>query len=144
VTNKAVSLALAGLATISLMHSAVVASQGRTVWDGVYTAEQAKRVEPLYKEKCSKCHANEMTGKADSPAITGAEFSANWNDLSVNDLFEKIRIGMPDDEKGTLKRNEVADLIALILQTGGMPAGKTELPMDAAALKEIKYVGVKP
>ena len=123
-TTKAVSLALAGLATISLMHSAVVASQARTVWDGVYTAEQAKRAEPLYKEKCSKCHADAMTGKADSPAITGAEFSANWNDLSVNDLFEKIRIGMPDDEKGTLKRNEVADLIALILQTGAMPAGK--------------------
>lgn len=142
-TTRVFSFTLAGFAMISLMHAAVVASQGKTVWDGVYTAAQAKRAEPLFKEKCAKCHAQEMTGK-DGPAIVGAEFAGNWNDLSVNDLFERIRVGMPDDEKGTLKRNEVADLVALMFQTAGMPPGTSELPTEAAALKEIKYLGSKP
>jgi cytochrome c len=136
-------MALAGFATIALLHAAMAASQPRTVWDGVYSEAQAKRAEPLYMEKCAKCHAAEMTGK-DGPPIVGAEFSGNWNDLSVNDLFEKIRIGMPDDAKNTLTRNEVADLIALMLQRAGMPAGTAELPIETAALKDIKYVGVKP
>ena len=142
-TTKAFSFALAGFATISLWHSSVVASQARTVWDGVYTAAQAKRAEPLYQEKCSKCHAPDLSGK-DAPPIVGAEFSGNWNDLSVNDLFERIRVGMPDDAKGSLQRNEVADIVALMLQTAGMPVGKEELPTETAKLKEIKYVGVKP
>jgi cytochrome c len=142
-TSRVAALAVAGGLVAALGHSAVVASQQKSVWDGVYTAAQAKRAEPLYSQKCAKCHAEAMTGK-DAPAIKGPEFSANWNDLSLNDLFEKIRIAMPDDEKGTLTRPQVADLIALMLQTAEIPEGKTEVPTDAAALKEIKYLGSKP
>jgi len=29
----------------------------RSVWDGVYTAEQAKRGQPLYVKSCGSCHA---------------------------------------------------------------------------------------
>ena len=142
-TSKVTALVLAGGLVAALGHSAVVASQQKTVWDGIYTDDQAKRAQPLYDQKCAKCHAPELTGR-DAPAIKGAEFSANWNDLSLNDLFEKIRIGMPDDEKGTLTRPQVADLIAYMLQAAEMPAGKTEVPTDAASLKDIKYLGSKP
>jgi mono/diheme cytochrome c family protein len=127
------------------MHSAVVASQSaaRTVWDGVYTAAQATRGEPVYKDKCAKCHAAELTG-LDAPPLVGAGFSSNWNDLSVYDLSERIRVGMPDDAKGSLTREQVADLVAYMLQRAEMPAGKAELPTQADALKAIKYLGSKP
>jgi hypothetical protein len=70
--------------------------------------------------------------------------SANWTDLSLNDLFERIRVGMPDDEKGTLTRPQVADLLAVMLPVADMPAGKADVPTEAAALKDIKYLGTKP
>lgn len=143
-TIRSVAFVVAGALVATLGYSAARASQQKTVWDGVYTTAQAKRVAPLFSEKCAKCHGEDLTGRADSPAIAGAQFNSNWNDLSLNDLFEKIRIGMPDDEKGTLTRPQVADLIALILERGEMPAGKVDLPMDAATLREIKYLGSKP
>src|SRR5687767_9007473 len=99
-TTKAVALLVAGVATVSWSYSALVAFQGtpRTVWDGVYTQAQAKRAATLYKEKCAKCHADELTGNADSPPLVGSEFSAAWNDLSLNDLFDRIIKSMPDDD----------------------------------------------
>ena len=145
-TQKHFALLLAGAATIAFSHAAVVAYQAdapRTVWDGVYTEAQVKRAAPLYKEKCAKCHAEELTGK-DAPALVGPEFSAAWTDLSLNDMFDRIIKSMPDDEKGTLTRPQTADLIAFILAGADMPAGKAELPTDAAALRLIKYVGTKP
>jgi mono/diheme cytochrome c family protein len=145
-TTRAVAFLVAGAATMAWSYSAAVAFQGtaRTVWDGVYTDAQAKRAAPLFKDKCAKCHADELTGNADSPPLVGPEFSSAWNDLSLNDLFDRIIKSMPDDDKGSLTRPQVADLIAFILQHGDMPAGKTALPIDAAVLKEIKYVGTKP
>jgi mono/diheme cytochrome c family protein len=145
-TTKAIALLVAGAAAIGWSYSAAVAFQDtpRTVWDGVYTDAQAKRAASLYKDKCAKCHADELTGNADSPALTGRRFSAAWNDLSLNDLFDRIIKSMPDDDKGSLTRPQVADLIAFLLQHGDMPAGKTALPTDAAVLKEIKYLGTKP
>ena len=144
-SSKAVSIVVASVAAIALSHSAVIAYQATTksTWDGVYAAEQAKRAEPLYAEKCSNCHGSELTGN-DAPALVGAEFSANWNDLTINDLFERIRLTMPADSPGSLSRAQVADIIALILQHAGTPAGAADLPSTADVLKTIKFVGSRP
>jgi S-disulfanyl-L-cysteine oxidoreductase SoxD len=145
-TVRAVAMLVAGAAAMSWSYSAAVAFQAtpRTVWDGVYTEAQAKRVANFYKDKCSKCHAEELTGNADSPPLTGAEFTAAWNELSINDLFDRIIKSMPDDDKGSLTRPQVADLIAFILSHNEMPAGKTELPTEAPALRAIKFLQTKP
>jgi len=34
----------------------------RSVWDGVYTAEQAKRGEALYANNCASCHGSALGG----------------------------------------------------------------------------------
>ncbi|HKT79348.1 MAG TPA: cytochrome c [Vicinamibacterales bacterium] len=140
---KAVFFVIAGLATAALSHTAVVAYQEKNVWDGVYTEEQAKRAEPLYAEKCANCHGDQLTGN-DAPALVGAEFSANWTDLTLNDLSERIRLTMPADAAGSLSRAQVADIVALILRHAEMPAGTTELAPTADTLKAIKYVGSRP
>ena len=141
--RRLASFAVCGAATLLGAAAISAAPQDKTTWSGIYTDAQATRGAAMYKEKCARCHADELTGN-DAPALVGGEFLGNWNGLTVNDLFERIRVSMPDDAKGTLTRPEVADGVALILQKNGMPAGETELPTDGAALSAIKFASTKP
>ena len=116
----------------------------KSQWDGIYTAEQAKRGEPLYAEHCASCHGDALGGGEMAPGLVGGEFSANWNDLSVGDLFERMRISMPQNNPGSLSRQVNADILAFILQRGKYPEGKTELPSATEALNQIKFLATKP
>ena len=91
-------------------------AQQKTQWDGVYTEDQAKRGQPLYSEKCSSCHGPDMNGGEMAPSLSGGEFQANWNDLTLGDLFERMRISMPQNNPGSLSRQQNADILAAILQ----------------------------
>src|SRR5262249_49323300 len=51
----------------------------RTVWDGVYNNQQAKRGEAAFVEACSNCHGRTLEGADMTPALTGGAFMANWN-----------------------------------------------------------------
>ena len=79
-----------------------------------------------------------------SPALAGAAFMASWNDLTLGDLFERIRISMPADRPGTLSRQQMADVIAFLLRSNQFPAGSAELPIETPALRAMKFVMVKP
>ena len=116
----------------------------RTVWDGVYTAEQAKRGEALYGQHCAACHGGNLLGAEAAPALTGPEFASNWNDLPLSDLFERIRTSMPADDPGKVSAQQKADILAHMLRVGGLPAGMTELPRDTQVLAQIKYLATKP
>jgi hypothetical protein len=111
----------------------------RTVWDGVYTGEQAKRGEAAFVEACSNCHGRTLEGADMTPALTGGAFMANWDGLTVGDLFDRIRISMPADRPGSLSRQEDADVVAYILQFNQFPAGKEELPREVQVLKQILF-----
>jgi mono/diheme cytochrome c family protein len=126
--------------------AATVAGQAamKSQWDGVYTAEQAKRGAPLYAEHCASCHGGELGGGEMAPALLGGEFTANWNDLSVGDLFERMRISMPQNNPGSLSRPQNADILAFILQKGNYPPGKEELPSVTEQLNQIKFLATKP
>jgi mono/diheme cytochrome c family protein len=121
-----------------------LSAQQKTQWDGVYTEEQAKRGEPLYAEKCSSCHGPDMTGGEMAPGLTGGEFTANWNDLSLGDLFERMRISMPQNNPGSLSRQQNADVLAAILKKANYPAGKAELPTQTEVLNMYKFLATKP
>lgn len=120
------------------------AQQQRTQWDGVYTREQAARGEIVYAESCASCHGTHMMGGEMAPPLTGNDFMASWADLSLNDLFERIRISMPQDKPGSLSRNQNADVVSFILQKGEFPAGQAELPAETEVLKEIKIAAANP
>ena len=111
----------------------------RTVWDGVYTGDQAKRGEAAYVEACSNCHGRTLEGADMTPALTGGAFMANWDGLTVGDLFDRIRISMPADRPGSLSRQEDVDVIAYILRFNQFPAGKEELPREVLVLKQILF-----
>jgi cytochrome c len=118
--------------------------QPSTVWDGVYSAEQAKRGETLYADRCAKCHGEGMQGIESAPALTGPAFYSNWEGQSLDALFERMRISMPQDAPGSLSRAQNADILARMLETGGYPAGKTALDAQAGALVRIKVLMYRP
>lgn len=110
----------------------------RSVWDGVYTQEQADRGRPLYNQHCASCHADTLMGGEMSPPLVGGEFLSNWNGLTLGELFERIRTTMPQNKPGKLTREVNADIIAYILSVNKFPVGKTELPHAAEFLKDIR------
>jgi cytochrome c len=147
---KLATIALVGLVACAAKSGVVdppviaAAQTEKTQWDGVFTAEQAKRGEPLYAEKCASCHGAELGGGEMAPGLAGGEFTANWNDLSLGDMFERMRISMPQNNPGSLSRQENADILAFMLQKGGYPEGKEELPTATEALNQIKFAATKP
>jgi len=116
----------------------------RTTWSGVYTDAQAKRGQAVYDEQCQSCHSPDLKGADQAPPLVGDDFNADWNDLSVSDLFDRVSMTMPADKPGTLKPEQVADVLAFVLSKGGFPAGDSELPAQGDALKEIKYLTKQP
>ena len=139
-------LALAGMTAIGTFgaRGAVAAQGAKSQWDGVYTEEQAKRGEPLYAQYCASCHGPDMAGGEMAPGLTGGEFSANWNDLSLGDLFERMRISMPQNAPGSLSRQQNADILAFILKKSNVPAGTGELPTATEQLATMKFLAQKP
>lgn len=134
-------------AVVLLALSALVVFQEQkatTVWNGVYTAEQAKRGAALYADSCGSCHGLELNGGESAPPLTGGDFMSNWSGLTVGDLFERIRTTMPADRPGTLTREQTANVVAHILNVGQFPAGTTELSTRTETLKQIGIVAIKP
>ena len=114
------------------------ATPATSVWDGVFTEEQAQRGELAYKDSCSSCHGADLGGDGFAPALAGADFAGNWNDLSVGDFYERIRISMPPTGPNTVTNAQKADIVAHIFHANNYPAGKTELEPKAEVLKTIK------
>jgi cytochrome c len=119
-------------------------AQQRTIWDSVFTDEQARRGEKVYAEYCGRCHGDGLGGVESAPPLTGSEFYANWEGQSLDALFERIRISMPQDKPGSLSRAQNTDVVAHMLKVGGYPMGATELDSQPGALAPIKILTYKP
>src|ERR1700726_4723116 len=109
---------------------AAIAQTTRTVWDGVYTDDQAKRGEGFYGKECASCHGGELTGGESAPPLAGDSFFANWNGLTLGDLFERIRISMPQNAPGSLSRQQNADILAFVFSVNKFPTGSEELAKE--------------
>jgi mono/diheme cytochrome c family protein len=116
----------------------------RSVWDGVYTDEQAKRGKAFYSAQCGMCHGEDLMGGDETPPLTGSAFLSNWNGLSVNELFERIRVSMPANNPGKLGRQQNADILAFIFSFNKFPAGNMELATQGEKLKETRIEASKP
>src|SRR6188508_2257377 len=131
---------LAGVTQFSARAEQAAAAPGatKTVWDGVFTQEQADRGAAAFKTACSECHGNDLAGDGFAPALTGSDFMGNWNDLSVGDLFERVRISMPPSGPSAVTPAQKADIVAYIMNVNKFPAGQTELEPKTEVLKAIK------
>jgi mono/diheme cytochrome c family protein len=113
-----------------------------SVWDGVFTQEQADRGEGVHAAVCSRCHGRRLDGAGDadmpvSPAIAKSSFLRKWDGQSLEGLFEFIRATMPPINPGSLSDDQYIDAIAHMLAVSEMPAGEKELPADPKVLAGI-------
>lgn len=144
------------LATSCLAAGLRVAAQpqesARTVWSGVFTAEQASRGAFIYERYCQRCHGADLRGpqmgghlpgQSPAPAIAGDEFRWKWNELTAADLMKRVR-DMPPGNPTALSRDDSVDVFAYMLQRNGMPAGEATLPGTLPELSMLSFTAVKP
>ncbi len=128
----------------ALVGAGAWAQGGATVWDGVYTAEQAEQGREIYATTCAVCHGPALGGVESAPPLTGDQFNANWSGTTIADLADRIRISMPVDKPGTLSRPQLAALVAYILKVDGFPAGTTAIDPQLVTSSPVKIISNKP
>jgi len=126
-----------------VLAEALGAQGSRSLWDGAYTQEQAKRGEAAYREHCARCHGADLTSGDAVPPLVGTDFLSLWNAKTVGDLFDRIRTSMPADKPGTLSREQNSEILAYILSANRFPDGKAELSTQSDLLKQIQFDAFK-
>lgn len=116
---------------------------GKTVWDGVYSTEQAERGRKAYEQSCGYCHRDNLEGGGEGPALVGSPFELRWKGHTLADMFTMIQDTMPQDAPATLPPQVYADVVSYLLKANGAPAGDAELPADLQRLQQILFA-LKP
>ena len=115
----------------------------RTVWEGVYSSEQADRGMEVYSDQCAQCHAANMMGGPGAPGLAGPEFMFGWNGSTLGELFDLLQTSMPPGSD-TLSDSEYVGLIATILRRNSFPEGGEELGADLDLLSGISILREAP
>jgi quinoprotein glucose dehydrogenase len=111
----------------------------RSVWEGAYTDDQARRGEAQYARNCESCHGADLSGNPvqEVPSLVYDAFLTQWNNRPVKDLFETVKRSMPRDNPGGLNARAYIDVIAYILQANKIPSGTRELSLNPESLAQI-------
>lgn len=118
------------------VSAALFAQEGkRTVWNGVYTKDQADKGKGFYARDCASCHGDSLGGGDVPPALVGGDFLSKWE--NVGSLFDRIRTTMPIGREGTLSRETNAAITAFILEANSFPAGEKALDTRSEMLNGI-------
>lgn len=131
-----VSLVVTGCATrggSADVESVSPSGNPTTIWDGVYSGEQAQRGEQAAWAHCFSCHLPLDWG---NPAFM--QSASTWR---LGDLFNTISRTMPYDTPGSLSAEQYADIVAYMLQLQEAPAGANEL---SSSLRELDMIVVPP
>ena len=111
-----------------------------TVWEGVYTEEQASRGQESYKKTCGYCHRDDLSGggsEIGAPALRGPIFTIRWRNQPLSELFLTIGTTMPQNAPDTLTPQTVIDIVSFLLKANDMPGGRTELQPQVEKLRNI-------
>src|SRR4051812_50090714 len=122
-----IAIGIIPLLTILALQTALRAQPTKSVWDGVYTEEQATRGKTGYSEQCASCHGPELTGGEMAPALSGGEFMAGGGGLAGGDLFGRIRISMPQKSPRGPSGAPKAGNLAVLIASDKVPRGQTAL-----------------
>jgi mono/diheme cytochrome c family protein len=109
----------------------------RTVWEGVYAADQAEHGKEQYMTSCAACHGGSLEGQGMAGALRGETFMRSWSGRSAYDLFLRVSTTMPADDPTSLDEDEYVSILAYVLQENAFPSGATMLTKDSALLKSI-------
>ena len=127
-----------------LLVPPIVGQNLASTWDAIYAADQASTGAGLYETSCAECHGPELEGGETAPALAGPDFRWAWNGRSVGELFESIRISMPEGRPRSMTRTEKASVLAFMLSENGFPAGTAELADKTDLLEAFRIDAVRP
>ena len=136
--NRVFASAIAAVAAAAALsasgYAAAAAAQddaSPSVWDGVYSTEQARQGAALYGESCARCHGEDLTG-SNASALVGDAFILDWGGLKLNSVLTRIRT-MPPGRAGILGDDSYLAITAYILKANAFPAGSEALTAAHAA-----------
>jgi mono/diheme cytochrome c family protein len=133
-----------GAAGIALAAAGALAQDKKSVWAGVYTAQQASRGAELYRATCVVCHGDDLEGIEQAPALAGGTFAQRWDGTTLKKLFERLQEMPPDDPAKRLTDQQYVDLLAYLLSANKIPAGTAALTAEKNALAQITFLATKP
>ena len=118
---KLAVVALVGIALTGAFRA--VSAQEKLNGTASSRLSRPTRGEMVFGDSCAPCHGPALGGSDLAPALTGADFASNWNDMKVADLFDRVSQTMPLSAPGSLTAPQYADVVSFILQKSGAPAG---------------------
>ena len=114
------------ISSISLLPM-VVLSESLTTNDKIYSKEQAKTGEELYRTNCLTCHDK----KYFRPVFK------TWTGQSLGTFFLVMNASMPQGNPGSLHIEEYTDILAYMLSLSRYSAGESELSSSTEFLNSI-------
>jgi S-disulfanyl-L-cysteine oxidoreductase SoxD len=129
-------LILAFLFAFSLAQAQSITSTA-TVWQGVYTEEQAARGQAEYDTHCARCHRDDLGGY--NSILKGSRFMQMFRESSLDLLFDKTKTTMPRGAPASLTDQTYVDIVTYLLKANDFPAGGQELRIED--LSRIQVIG---
>src|SRR6185369_16465377 len=127
--RRSLAMLWGAAALLGLWNAGPAAAQTRrTVWDGVFTAEQAARGRTIFATTCAACHGADLSG-GNGPELKREVFVNHWMEGSLDALFTRVK-SMPPN-RANLGDTAYLDLLAFLLDTNAFPAGAQELTAEA-------------
>jgi mono/diheme cytochrome c family protein len=103
----------------------------------VFTAAQALRGRTAYDANCVSCHGHDLINAHYGPPLAGPYFEGKWAGRSVASLYQAVRDRMPPSRPAALTPAAYADIVALILETNGVPSGSSEMSSTLGELEPM-------
>ena len=92
-----------------------------------YTAAQAESGAGIYADRCAACHLANFEGSFEAPELAGPNFRNTWGARSVTEFMELIATTMPPGDGGSLAGDEVAQIVAYLLEANEVEESGNEL-----------------
>ncbi|MFN7982328.1 MAG: cytochrome c [Vicinamibacterales bacterium] len=128
--NFRVGCAALALSFVAAAMTSAAGEDKKTIADKVYSAAQAERGEARFKTSCTACHSPN--------SFSGGAFAEKWSGQTLSEVFDFISNAMPENDPGSLKREDYVNVIAFMLKINNLPTGDADLPTDSAGLKNIQ------
>ena len=116
---------VASIVSIALLLGVAAAVAQVPAGEAVYTEAQAAAGKAVYLDRCAACHAEDLSGTGDPPALAGADFVASWKTRTTTDLLHYLQ-GMPPGGP-PLSADQYLAVVSFILQQNGARAGDQRL-----------------
>ncbi len=115
--TTALRLMTTTIAMVTLVWTCAASAQQRNTRDGVYTQAQVDAGQEVYDQYCAVCHEPKFY----------RDIWPSWEGKTVENFWFTIIGEMPSDNPGMLYDDEYTNIVAVILQQLGYPAGDTPL-----------------